>query len=61
MKDKLEQLYSFTLMEGGGSIEGYRVTGAEAKAVREGLNRLASPEVIEKKYGNNKTCCLRCG
>jgi hypothetical protein len=53
MKDKLEQLYSFTLMEGGGSIEGYRVTGAEAKAVREGLNRLASPEVIEKKYGNN--------
>lgn len=54
MKDKLEKLYDFELMEGGGSVEGYRVTGPAAETVRLGLNRLASPEVIEKKYGNNK-------
>jgi hypothetical protein len=51
--DSMERLYSFELMEGGGAIKGYRVDGKTAASVARALEKLVSPEIIEKKYGKN--------
>lgn len=44
-KEELEKLYDFDLMEEGGRIAGYRITGADADAVVEKIDRLSSREV----------------
>lgn len=44
-KSSLETVYDFDLMADGGHISGYRIAGAEADAVVEKIDRLASREV----------------
>ena len=39
-KDGLELLYDFSLMEGGGAVRGYRVTGSAAERVLASLDAL---------------------
>ena len=50
-RDKLPLLYRFPLMQGGGSIAGYRVQGEDALAVQEALEALARPEAFSARYG----------
>lgn len=38
MKDRLQRLYDFDLMEGGGHISGWLITGEEAKCLQESIN-----------------------
>ena len=49
---KLETLYDFPLMQGGGHLRGYRVDQEELiRQVAERLARLADPELFSRKYG----------
>ncbi|HEX2978896.1 MAG TPA: DUF1015 domain-containing protein [Anaerolineaceae bacterium] len=51
-KAKLNNLYRFDLMCGGGSIAGYLVNQPEIeRAIIDGLNRLAEPEHFQAQYG----------
>ncbi len=50
-KDRLPLLYSFSLMQGGGNIKGYRIQGKTASAVQEALEKLAQPEALVQRYG----------
>lgn len=50
-RDGLEKLYDFHLMQGGGSITGYRVEGERLSGIAGALKALARPEVFEAKYG----------
>ncbi len=45
-----EQLYNFDLMDGGGHIEGFRVSGGSAVAVESALESLWTAENLEKRY-----------
>jgi len=45
-----ELLYDFDLMDGGGHITGWRVSGQKARDVEKALQRLADPRVLEEKY-----------
>lgn len=51
----LEKLYDFTLMEGGGRIQGWAVTSPQdIQQVLDGLDQLANPQVFHKKYGTTE-------
>jgi len=43
-KYNLPKLYDFTLMEGGGSIKGYKVTGADAEKVKKAIGKLSEQQ-----------------
>ena len=45
IKDALETVYDFDLMEDGGKIRGYRVSGEQAKKVIEAIDTLGSRDV----------------
>jgi len=44
--DNLPKLYDFTLMEGGGSIKGYKVTGSAADNVMTAIGKLQAEQDI---------------
>ncbi|MDF2674962.1 MAG: hypothetical protein K0R09_3230 [Clostridiales bacterium] len=51
MKDKLERVYDFDMMMGGGHISGYKIDNeALLTKIIKGLEELAKPEVFNKKY-----------
>jgi len=47
----MEKVYDFALMEGGGSIRGWRLSAAQNDAVAGALRALASDEAMCEKYG----------
>ena len=47
----MEKIYDFSLMEGGGRIRGYRLSGAQTDAVADALTGLCTDEAMQKKYG----------
>ena len=49
--DDMEKLYDFRLMEGGGSIKGWRVTGDNARKAEDALSALGDKKSFEEKYG----------
>ncbi len=44
-------LYDTPLMEGGGSVKGWRITGEGAEAVREALAELGTEDALRRRYG----------
>jgi uncharacterized protein (DUF1015 family) len=50
--DTLDKVYDFTLMEGGGSIEGWRVTGADALDIETGLRCLCEKSPVQIIIGD---------
>ncbi len=53
-KDRFEQLYSFQLMQGGGSIKGWLVDNEAAEGVNAALEALGDIDAFNKKYGLNE-------
>ena len=53
-KDSFEQLYSFPLMQGGGSIKGWLVDGKCAEGVNAALEALGDIDSFNRKYGLNE-------
>jgi uncharacterized protein (DUF1015 family) len=52
MKDKLEKVYDFDMMMGGGHIAGYKIDDeAMLEKLVKGFEQLANPEVFKNKYG----------
>lgn len=49
-KDQLEKIYDFELMQKGGSIAGYKITGQQAREVEDRVEALADLESFEEKY-----------
>lgn len=49
--DRMELLYDFDLMLGGGHLKGWRLTEEQMDAFADALEVLASPSVMIKKYG----------
>lgn len=50
-KDTLEKLYDFDLMQGGGHIEGYRVSDALKEQILKALDELSQRSLFEERYG----------
>lgn len=50
MKDSLKKLYDFELMFGSGRLSGFAIDAAYEKQVISALEKLADPEVFQKKY-----------
>lgn len=50
-EERLEKLYDFKLMQGGGTIKGFKVSGNELSGVAKALTALANPDDFNKKYG----------
>lgn len=50
-KEKLDRIYDFELMEKGGHISGYRVSGSEAEALRDRIAEYGSKEAFSERYG----------
>ncbi|MBR0382886.1 MAG: DUF1015 domain-containing protein [Eubacterium sp.] len=48
--EKLETIYDYDLMLGGGHITGYLLDQAAQKSVKEALEHLSQPEIMKKKY-----------
>lgn len=48
--DEMERVYDFDLMERGGHITGYRMTGEQMEALGEALSALARPGEFEARY-----------
>lgn len=48
--DNLQKLYDFTLMQGGGKVKGYKVSGGVLDSVADALTALSQPEDFNKKY-----------
>ena len=48
--DEMEQVYDFDLMERGGHITGYRMTGEQMEALGEALSGLARPGEFASRY-----------
>ncbi len=46
-----ELAYDFDLMLGGGHVKGYVLSAENVRAVKDSLCALASPEAMQKKYG----------
>ena len=53
-KDSFEQLYSFPLMQGGGSIKGWLVDDRSAEGVNAALEALGDIGAFNRKYGLNE-------
>lgn len=52
-RDGYEQIYDFELMQNGGHIKGYRITGEYSDKLEKALESLTLPEKIKEKYGND--------
>lgn len=50
-KEKMEPLYDFPLMMGGGRLRGWKLSGEQVDALAAALSRLSSDEAMEHKYG----------
>lgn len=50
--DGFEKVYDFTLMEGGGAIKGWRVTGEAAGAIEDGLRCLTENSAVQIIIGD---------
>ena len=48
---RMEPLYAFPLMLGGGYLKGWRLTPEQVGRVVEALEGLIAPETVEEKYG----------
>ena len=51
-KSSFKKIYDFTLMQGGGSVSGYQVDGAEFDGINSALSLLISDENAKRLYGN---------
>ena len=51
-KSSFKKIYDFTLMQGGGSVSGYLVDGAEFDGINSALSLLISDENAKRLYGN---------
>ncbi|MBQ3124157.1 MAG: DUF1015 domain-containing protein [Clostridia bacterium] len=51
IKDKLEIVYDFELMQGGGHIKGWLLDSATKADVLAKVGKLECPDAFEKKYG----------
>lgn len=51
IKDKLEVVYDFELMQGGGHIKGWLLDSATKADVLAKVGKLECPDAFEKKYG----------
>lgn len=51
IKDTLEKVYDFELMQKGGRAAGYVLTPQLCESCEKALDRLASKEIFDKKYG----------
>ena len=49
--DGMEPLYDFDLMEQGGHIKGWRLTGKQLEQVADALSALADPAAFSARYG----------
>ncbi len=49
-RSSMQKLYDFPLMEGGGSIAAWRVTGGDIAPVDAAIDRLLNPESFAKRY-----------
>ena len=49
--DSMEKLYDFDLMQGGGHIKGWKLSGAQMDAVADALEGLTTDAEMQKKYG----------
>ena len=49
--ERMNQLYDFELMEGGGHLRGWELTGEQKAAVAAALTALADPEAFQARYG----------
>lgn len=49
-KDRMEKLYDFTLMEGGGHIAGWKVSGEQEARLTRALWSLTEPAAFKEKY-----------
>ena len=58
MKSDMKCIYSFELMQGGGSIAGYLVDKSAQANVLEALEKLGDKEQFNKKYNLNDTPVL---
>ena len=57
-KQGFEKLYDFTLMQGGGSIRGWRVDDKSADGVIAALEKLGDIDEFNRKYSLNETSPL---
>ena len=55
-KNEMEKLYDFELMEDGGRIAGWRVTGEAADKVDRAIDALADPCSFAARYGVEENC-----
>lgn len=53
IKDKLQKVYDFTLMQRGGSLRGWVIDEENQKGIIDALAGLEDPENFNKKYGLN--------
>ncbi|MBO7214877.1 MAG: DUF1015 domain-containing protein [Clostridia bacterium] len=51
-KQNLTQIYGFELMQGGGSVSGYLVSGSDYDKINSALSALISDENANRLYGN---------
>lgn len=60
--DKLECVYSFDLMQNGGTVSAYRISRDEDFAqISDALKKLSDPAAYEKKYGNSNVMLYAMG
>ena len=50
-RSRMEKMYDFQLMLGGGRITGWRASGAEAEDIQAALDSLGDPTLQREKYG----------
>lgn len=50
---ELSKVYDFELMQNGGHLEGFEVSGKDAEGVLEALDRLADKDLFNERYGLN--------
>lgn len=52
-KDKLQKIYDFTLMQGGGSVSGYLIDDSDYESINKALSNLISDENAKRLYGSS--------
>ena len=50
---ELSRVYDFELMQNGGHLEGFEVSGKDAEGVLKALDRLADKDLFNERYGLN--------
>jgi len=56
--DRMELLYDFPLMQGGGRVKGYLLGKEEMEQVEDALYQLSDVDRFNKKHGTNEECAL---